>query len=340
MEQFDSDVPLPPAHVAIIYNLKKKTVSANDDEEAEYDSIDTVYAIRAALEKGGCRVSLFEADEKLATRLDADRPDIAFNIAEGIRGRGREAEVPALLNMYGIPFTGSDETTMCLALDKALAKRLVRSYGIRTPDYALIVRGGRYSGKLAFPIIVKPNAEGSSKGIREKCVVRDRAELDALIAHNSGVYGADMLAEQYIAGREFTVGVLGNGDDVRVFEPMEISFKHSTQDEFCVYSFGVKKDYKKHIEYRCPSDIPQKVRDEMIRASRRIYAILGCLDFARLDFRVSQDGTPYFIEANPLPGLAPEYSDYPMLAGFCGVSYDELVLSILKAAAARYGITV
>lgn len=339
LEQLDSDVPLPPAPLktGIIYNLKQNPQSEDDDSEAEYDSLTTVHAIRDVLEKHGCEVVLLEADATLPEKLKNSEIDIAFNIAEGIRGRGREAEIPALLNLYGIPFTGSDETTMCLALDKALTKRLLRSYHITTPDYALICSGTAKTGKITYPAIVKPNAEGSSKGIRGKCVVKNASELKELVENNLSVYGEDMLVEEYIGGREFTVGVLGNGDETRVFEPMEIIFRHTTQDSFCVYSFDVKREYKKHIEYRCPADISEKTREEMINTTRRVYDVLGCKDFARMDYRVSEDGTVYFIEANPLPGLAPGYSDYPMLAAFCGTEYEELVVAVLNAALKRRG---
>lgn len=343
MELQNDDSPLPPQllKVGIVYNLKERKEQRRDDEDAEYDSIDTVFAIRGALEKHGCEVTLLEADANLPDKLRDSDIDIAFNIAEGIRGRGREAEIPALLNLYGIPYTGSDETTLCIALDKALTKRLLRSYHIKTPNYSLITCGSSVAAGLSgvrYPSIVKPNAEGSSKGIRGKCVVRGPEELKNLLAGNLEAYREDMLVEEYIDGREFTVGVLGNGASTRVFEPMEIAFKHPTQEDFSVYSFDVKREYKKHIEYRCPSDISGKIRKALINTTKKVYDILGCKDFTRMDYRVSNDGEVYFIEVNPLPGLAPGYSDYPMLADFCGMGYDELIASVLDSAAARQGL--
>lgn len=340
MEELHTDSPVPPSKltVGIVYNLKGRSETKTDDEDAEYDSIDTVYAIRDVLRRHGYGTVLLEADEGLADRLRQTRPDIAFNIAEGRSGRGREAQVPAVLHMYGIPFTGSDETTLCLALDKALTKRLLRSYHVRTPDYEVLHPGERYHGHMAFPAIVKPDAEGSSKGIRQKCVVRGREELTALLSCNEASYHEDMLVEQYIEGREFTVGALGNGADLQVFEPMEIAFRHPTQDEFHVYSFDVKKHYKEHIEYHCPAALTDGQRRELMETTRKVFDVLGCQDFARMDYRMARDGTIYFIEANPLPGLAPGYSDYPMLAGFSGVAYDTLVMGVFDSALRRLGM--
>jgi len=152
------------------------------------------------------------------------------------------------------------------------------------------------------------------------------------------VYDGDMLAEEYIEGREFTVGVIGNGKDRRIFPPMEIVYKQPTQDNYHVYSYGVKQEYKKFVEYKCPADIDKKTEDEIIQNTSRVCDALGCVDFARADYRVSQDGKAWFIEINPLPGLAPGYSDFPMLAEFCGIKYDELVKNVLVAALKRYGM--
>jgi len=149
-----------------------------------------------------------------------------------------------------------------------------------------------------------------------------------------------MLAEEYISGREFTVGVLGNGKNTRVFSPMEIVFRKNTQGDYRVYSYGVKQDYQNYVTYSCPADIPAGVEEELTRTARKVYDILGCRDFARADFRLGEDGKLYFIEINPLPGLAPGYSDYPMLAAFCGVPYDDLVLGVLSAGAERCGVAL
>lgn len=343
MENLDSDVPLPASlsKVGIVYNLKKGIQSSVVDLEAEYDNLTTVYAIRKAIRHLGVSAVLLEADESLPAKLKRAKPDIIFNIAEGSGGRAREAQIPAMLEMLHIPYTGSDATTLGVALDKALTKRLLTTYRVPTPDYVVFShKKSPVIPKLQYPVIVKPNAEGSSKGISDVSIAASEDELRQLLQTNLADYGEDMLVEQYIGGREFTVGVLGNGDDTRVFEPMEIVYKKTTQGDYCVYSYGVKQKYTEYVRYDCPSTISPRIRSNMKKLARTIYDALGCLDFARMDFRVTPEGKIYFIEINPLPGLAPGYSDFPMLAEFNGVPYEELVGSVLKAACARYGIAL
>lgn len=342
MEERDDDVPITKKNitVGIVYNLKKGVEAKAIDEEAEYDSIDTVYAISDALKSKEVDVVHIEAGNDILNHFQSNPVDIVFNIAEGIMGRGREAQVPALLNMLKLPFTGSDETTLCLALDKALTKRILSTYHIKTPRY-LLVKADDFSiqsPKLKYPLIVKPNAEGSSKGVSDTCVVSTKSELVAQLRKNHELYHSDLLIEEYIKGREFTVGLLGNNSDVHVFEPMEIVYNRNTQKDFQVYSYQVKQAYQEYVCYKCPSTIDQEVISKMKLIAKKIFHILACRDFARLDFRVTDNNEIYFIEINPLPGLASGYSDYPMLAEFCGVKYDTLIRSILKVGAARYGL--
>lgn len=341
MDEQKHEDPLPKASmkVGIIYNLKSGKNTEVLDAEAEYDSIDTVYAIQQALESMNHKVILLEANDDLPEKLRSVDIDIAFNIAEGRGGRGREAQIPSILNYYNIPFTGSDETTLCVALDKALTKRFLETYGILTPKYAVITLDNiDEASSLTCPVIVKPNAEGSSKGISNVSIAQNQEELKSLLLKNLKIYGGSMLAEEYIEGREFTVGVLGNGDTARVFSPMEIAYKKATQGDYHVYSYTVKQNYKEYVEYMCPSRISSTSEEEMIAISRKIYQALACRDFSRVDFRMTKEGKIYFIEINPLPGLAPNYSDYPMLAEFCGTAYNELVNEILFAATQRFGL--
>lgn len=342
MEKKADDTPLPDPvrKVGIVYNLKKGVPSDTPDAEAEYDNIGTVQAISSALEAGGYETVLLEANEDLPDQLRTERPDIVFNIAEGFRGRGREAQIPALLNMLGIPFTGSDETTLCICLDKAVTKRLAATYHIRTPKYSVLEPESSFSTRgLKYPIIVKPAAEGSSKGISDVCVAASRKDLEQLARRDVKLYGEPMLLEEYISGREFTVGLLGNGKNVRVFSPMEIRFSGRPSGDYDIYSYNVKQDYQKYVNYQCPAELSPEAEKEMKDTALKVFHVLGCRDFARVDFRLSPSGELYFIEVNPLPGLAPGYSDYPMLAGFCGMSYNELVLSVLRAGIQRCGLT-
>ena len=327
--------------VGVTYNLKRRPGDAPQDAgppdaDAEYDDFDTILAVKGALEAGGCEVELIEATQELLPRLAEHRPDIVFNIAEGLAGRGREAHVPAILSFLQIPFTGSDETTMCVALDKSLTKKLVAAYNIRTPEYMVFRDAARpESGALSYPVIIKPNAEGSGKGISDVSVVSDAAAFQKILKEKIDLYGQDMLAEEFIKGREFTVGILGNEDDMRIFPPMEVIFKDGEND---VYSYEIKRNFKRYIEYECPPDICDSLRKEIVDTAGLIFRIFKCRDYARIDFRVSQEGRLYFIEINPIPGLAPGYSDYPMLAGYCGVEYTRLIQSMLNCALTRYGL--
>ena len=339
MENQSDDIPLNPL-IGIVYNLKREQVNASvPDQDAEYDSMDTVLALQRVIENHGLRTALYEADASLPQRLMENPPALVFNIAEGRTGRGREAQAPAIMNLLGIPFTGSDETTLCIALDKALTKRLLSTYHIKTPHYLVAEPGAPlHLGTLHYPVIVKPNAEGSSKGISEVCIAPSAVELKRLVNDTIKAYGESMLIEEYLDGREFTVGILGNGSDIRVFPPMEIVYSRNTQGDFKVYSYHVKQNYKDYITYRCPPDLPDQILRKMTDAAKRVFTVLGCRDYARVDFRLDKDGMPCFIEINPLPGMAPNYSDFPMLAEFSGVSYETLVMAMLKAGASRYGI--
>ena len=341
VENQSEDVPLGQVKIGVTYNLKHAEISKGTapDEQAEYDSMETVLAIESAIRKSGHRTVLLEADETLPQKLMQEKPDLIFNIAEGRGGRAREAQVPALLNLLTIPFTGSDETTLCLSLDKALTKRVLSTYHIPTPRYRLFSPGEpiRTAG-LKYPVIVKPNAEGSSKGIADICIAETSAQLKELVRKNFELYGGDVLAEEFISGREFTVGLLGNGASLRVFPPMEVVYHKSPIAGYNVYNYTVKQEYQSYVTYRCPAELPEAMEQELIRLSKKIFLALNCRDFARVDFRADATGRLYFIEINPLPGLAPHYSDYPMLAEFCGVPHDELVNAVLHAGAARAGI--
>lgn len=335
-----SEDPLPKRQiiVGIVYNLKKGVKGKTPDEEAEYDHFDTVESIAKAIESNGYKTVLLEADKQLPIKLLNTHIDIAFNIAEGFCGRGREAQIPALLNMYGIPYTGSDETTLCVALDKAMTKRLLGTYHIKSPKSQTISTKEHKMGKISFPVIMKPNAEGSSKGISAVSIAESPEKLKALMHRNLSLYEQNFLAEEYIEGREFTVGILGNGEETQVFRPMEIIYKRATQGKYHVYSYDVKQEYKKYVSYACPATFAKGIEEKMMHIARQVYDILECRDFARMDFRLTADNEIYFIEINPLPGLAPGYSDYPMLAEFQGIPYEELVQHVLGCALRRLHI--
>jgi len=332
MDRKNSEVPLcsKPITVGIIYNLKKGIVGKTEDVEAEYDSIDTVTNLKRAFEGENYIVKLIEADENLPYKLKDTKIDIAFNIAEGSSGRGREAQVPSLLNMYKIPYTGSDETTLAMALDKALTKRYMSTFGVKTPGYMTVSSVEQLKDfNLNYPVIVKPNAEGSSKGITSFCVAKNDGELLKLVEKDLELYGDYMLIEEFISGREFTVGMVGNGSSLKVFPPMEIKYKQNL-NEFNIYSYEVKKEYLKYISYECPANLTSEQLEVMVDSAKKVFNGLKCYDFCRADFMMDKNGEVYFIECNPLPGLAKGYSDLPMLAAFSGVEYESLVCTILK----------
>lgn len=327
----------PPLRIGVAYNLKKGIRAGTEDAEAEYDSFETIRAICGALKSAGYQPVTLEADTGFVEKLKSARVDLVFNIAEGANGRGREAQVPAILSFLGIPFTGSDETTLGIALDKAMTKRYLSAFGVPTPAYRLVDSAGLGSGpKLKYPVIVKPDCEGSGKGIGDLAMAENSPQLRAVLERDLKLYGEPMLVEEYVTGREFTVGLLGNGEDLTAFEPMEIRYLHG-DPERGVYSYRVKTNYKKYVDYSCPADISPEVSDAMKKMAKRIFRALDCRDFARIDFRLSRENVPYFIEINPLPGLAPGYSDYPMLARFCGMDYQPLILGIVRSALQRYG---
>lgn len=339
MEKIDLDDPLPGSalNIGLVYNLKKYTETKVVDLQAEYDSIETVNAIKSALEAKGNNVILLEADRELPGKLSNAKVDIAFNIAEGLTGRSREAQVPVLLDFYGIPYTGSDSTTLVIALDKSLTKHLLSSLKVRTPKSVLFYPDSPITKpQLQYPVIIKPNAEGSSKGISDNSIARSFDELREITEYNFNLYNCPMISEEYIEGREFTVGILGNKGDMTVFPPMEILF-HNFDNQFPIYSYNVKQNYEKYIEYKCPADITKTLAGEFATMSAKIFNTLGCRDFARIDYRMSEDGRIYFLEINPLPGLAPGYSDFPMIAEHNAMNYSDLVNNVLSAAIKRLG---
>lgn len=326
-----------PYQIALTYNLKSHASVRNEDDEAEYDTFETVNKIKEAIEKTGCRVTLIEATSAIVKEIQDQPIDLVFNFAEGLKGRGRESQVPALLSLLSIPFTGSDETTLAVGLDKALSKRVVSTENIKTPRFQVFFEAEEPLKKsLKFPLIVKPNAEGSSKGIIDSSIAYDEKSLRELVGRILVRYEEPALVEEYIEGREFTVGIIGNGKSAEVLPPMEILFKR-TDSPF--YSYRVKKNSETFISYECPAKIEPALQKKIDKFALKIFSTLQCRDVARIDLRVSdRDGEPYFIEINPLPGLVDGYSDLTLIARSISMEYDELIRRILNEALKRYGM--
>lgn len=326
--------------IGLVYNLKRKRQGEFGYEaEAEFDSPSTVTAIQSTIEKFGCQVVPIEATKSLAESLKEHRIDVVFNIAEGTNKRAREAQVPAICDLLGIEHTGSDATCLALTLDKAITKKLLSQDGILTPNYLLITQSPKLDDfNLKFPVIVKPNTEGTSKGIGSKSVARDLGELKVIAGELWKTFLSPILIEEYIEGREFTVGVLGNSS-LRVLGPMEITFK-SDSGQYPVYSFEAKQhadpSNNPFFAIHCPVNLGRELDRKISQFAKKIFLSLGCRDVARIDFRVDKNGGLFFLEINPLPGLSPGFSDLTVMAEKCGISYEFLIKRILTPSIQRW----
>ncbi|MFO1172754.1 MAG: hypothetical protein U1E49_17555 [Hyphomicrobiaceae bacterium] len=305
------------------------------EQVVEFDTQATIDAIAQGLESLGHDVERVGHGRKLAQRLAAGhRFDLVFSIAEGVRGRSREAQVPALCELFDQPFVFSDTLTMAAALDKGVAKRLVRDAGVPTAPFLVIETGKEdLSGWRHYPAFVKPIAEGTGKG----CELASKVESPPALRNAAQAlvhrFKQPALVEAFLPGREFTVGILGNGEAARVIGVMEIRMKADADQG--VYSMRNKEESERLVSYTKADDA-----EAWIAAERALqaYRALGCLDTCRLDFRSDAAGQPVFIEANPIAGLHPTHSDLPMLATMSGMTYPELLDGIVSAAAARYGL--
>ncbi|MEA2697584.1 MAG: D-alanine-D-alanine ligase [Myxococcales bacterium] len=327
--------PAEPLRIGFTFNVKRVDTKSGNDSEAEYDAPETIDAIRDALESYGHQVLPFEATAELPRQLMETKVDLVFNIAEGVEGRNREAAVPALCELLGIPYTGSDAATLSIALDKALSKRVLLQHGILTAEFQVMETGReRLSPKLKFPLIIKPNQEGSSKGVSASAsVVDDDAALRAMVRELIERYRQPALIEVYIPGREFTVGLLGDRRP-RVLPPMEILFKDKSNPR-PVYDFQIKQEWEKHVSYQCPADLTPAELKAVERVARETFAALDCRDVSRVDLRMTPKGELYVIEVNPLPGLTPGYSDLCLIATAAGLEYRTLIGEILEGGLKR-----
>jgi D-alanine-D-alanine ligase len=320
--------------VGFTYNVKRVDSKGGDDAEAEYDPPETIAAIADAIAHYGHAVVHLEATPDLPRLLGESDVDLVFNIAEGLVGRNREAQVPALCELLGIPYTGSDSATLAIALDKALTKKVLKQHGIMTPEFQLFETGReRLIPTLKFPVIVKPNAEGSSKGIAGSSVFDDEPGMRQWVKTLIDRYRQPALVEEYIPGREFTIGLLGDRRPY-VMPPMEICFLDKEQPR-PVYSFQVKQEWQKHVEYKCPAPLAPAELKALERTAREVFAALDCRDVARIDVRMDQKGLIYVLEVNPLPGLTPDYSDLVLIAKAAGMDYRSLIGEILEGGLKR-----
>ncbi len=326
--------------VGITYNLKKDFSSTGNqptDSFEEFDAEETIDAIQKVLEGEGHEVIRLGGDVRLVDRLRKGPIDIVFNIAEGLGGRNREAHIPALLEFLNIPYTGSDPLTLSATLDKSMAKKIVMSEGIPTPRFLKVEKIDELKGaELRFPLFVKLCYEGSSKGIRLDSKVLDPPSLEEKVRKLLENYGPPVLVEEFVGGPEFTVGILGNEVPV-VLGVMQIEIKGMAQKE-AIYSLEVKREWEERVRYHCPALVDEPLLKRIEEVALRAYRALDCRDVSRVDIRVGEDGTPYFLEINPLPGLSPVYGDLPIMAKKMGWDYSRLVKTIFHNAQKRYGL--
>jgi len=331
--------------VALTCNILPSDYSreSGDDTFAEFDAPSTVEAIRSALLNYCDSVEVVEADEEAYERLRRGDFDFAFNIAEGIRGEAREAQIPAMLEMLGIPYSGSGVTTLAITLDKRRTKEVLLANGIRTPRFQLLRRGDELRPDLDFPLFLKPNGEGSSRGITARSLVREVEELEAVVGEMVAKYRQPVLVEEYLTGREFTVGLLGNPPEV--LPVVEVGFEGLPAGAPRFDCYEVKWIYDS-LEAGfdttvCPADLDEDLRSRIAEAATRAFEALEVRDLCRLDLRLDGDGEPSVFDVNALPGLIPdpaENSRFPKAAYAAGYSYEELIAEVFDAALAREGI--
>ncbi|MBU1999350.1 MAG: ATP-grasp domain-containing protein [Candidatus Omnitrophota bacterium] len=328
-------------NVVLTYNLKKKDATKPADYFSEFDSEETVNAIASALKSRGHTIDCVDVERKdIISYFRNNRIDMVFNIAEGTRGRFRESEIPAILDYLNIPYTGSGTFSLAVALNKALTKKILRAENIPTPLFQLFIKGNeKLNADLKFPLIVKPNYEGSAKGINSSNVVHDPAELYKKAQEIIGLYNQGVLIEEFIEGKELTVGILENGIPA-ILPILEIDFSSCTKSGEYFYSWRMK-EYQGDSEqgltptFHCPARLDKETEKLVKDTALRTHRAIGCQDMSRTDIRLNKDNVPYVLEINPLPGLNPKESNFPLMVNAAGIKYDEMIEAVLMSAYQR-----
>lgn len=347
-------------NVALTYNVKPDTTSTQVSEDlsnsylqkdnspdlyAEWDTFETIQAIESALNLYH-NVTLVEANEDAYETFRKQKPDIVFNVSEGAHGISREAQIPAILDMLRIPYTGSDPLTLSICLDKSRTKEVLTYH--RIPNSKFVVSYGQdgFAGKeLQFPLMVKPIGEGSSKGIFSSSFVDSHETLEKTLAESVLKYNQPFIVEEFLPGREFTVAVLGNGQNAEVLPIVEMNFSELPQDMPQIYSYEAKwildtRDKPLDI-FSCPAKLDEKLESKIKEVVLKTYSVLNCRDWSRIDVRLDANGEPNIIEVNPLPGVLPDPKDnscYPKAARAAGLDYNELINRVLMESAKRNGL--
>ncbi|UCH51521.1 MAG: D-alanine--D-alanine ligase [Chloroflexota bacterium] len=327
--------------IGLAYDLKESVISTPscpEDALEEYDSPETLDAIATVLENSGHSVVKLGGGKEFITGILQNNVDFVFNISEGLGNhKSREAQIPSILEMLNVPYSGSDPQCLAICLDKPLTKTLVTLADVCTPKWQLITDHSQLKeitrDDIPLPAFLKPAYEGSSKGIRLGSRAETVAQIAEVAAEILDHYKQPVMVEEFIAGDEVTVGMVGNSPP-EILGIMRVLPKLGNTD--FIYSLEVKRDWEQLVDYECPAQLETGIIEEIKNSSLKVFKALGCRDFARLDFKVNSAGTPYFLEINPLAGLNPKSSDLPIMASKLGWTYQALISAILNAALQRY----
>jgi D-alanine-D-alanine ligase len=344
--------------IAVLANIKDDSLPKPEgvppDAFADFDHIETIDSIRAALETDGHQTIFLHADVSLPYTLRDEKPDICFNIAEGIGGEAREAQVPALLELLQIPYTGSRVLANGISLDKTLTKRIWRDRRLPVASFQEFSIGDEpLRPELEFPLFVKPAREGTGMGVDMNAIVNNEKELRERAQYIIDTYQQPALVETFLPGREFTVGILGRADaklysrhpdwyekdGFHRFPILELDMTRSVTP--MVYSQEAKsKDVGEAGApgYFCPADIEPELEKKLKYYALRAHQILNALDVSRTDIRLDEQGNPRVMEINTLPGLTPNYSDLCLQSAAEGIRYEDLILEILYLGASRWSM--
>ncbi|MGA1822415.1 MAG: KamA family radical SAM protein [Thermoplasmatota archaeon] len=332
--------------VGLAFNLRKDPEKGErEDRYAEYDDLETIDAIRKALEKMGYDVILLEADQGFLEKLVKANVDFVFNIAEGIQGESRESHIPAILEMMNVPYSGSGVLTQAITLNKSRKKEILNYYKIPTPRFQVFrSTNQKLNSDLRFPLIVKPDAEGSSVGITDSSLVNDPDSLKREVSKVIRIYKQNALVEEYIDGREFTVGLIGNGRP-KILPIIEVDFRHLPEQLNKFDSYEAKWVYDNPENpvdpLICPADLKPSLKNRIVKIARDTFSVLGCTDLARIDLRLDDQGIPYVLDVNALPGLMPKKESNSRFTRACfadGMDYDTMIRSIMESALKRYNL--
>lgn len=301
------------------------------EETAEFDKESTIEGIESAIQNAGHETErIGNAKSLMSALLQGKKWDMVFNIAEGLYGEGRESLVPALLDSYRIPYVFSGPVTLGISLNKAFAKQVIKEFGVNTPSFGVVYSEDDISKiNLDYPLFAKPISEGTGKGIDSASKINSPGELKKVCLNLLEKFNQPVLVEEYLPGREFTVGVIGSGDDAYVPGAMEIVFVKEIET---IYSYDNKENFEGVIDYR---PVTGELLEECKKVALKAWKALNCFDGGRVDVKIDKHGNVSFIEVNPLAGLNPEISDLPILCRLNNISYQQLINEILKSAIKR-----